>query len=146
MDEYERYEADCKIIKKANARLLTNFETWLKSSGISDKTIGLHLSNIDLYINDYLLYEGIIEAKEGIYHVGMFLGGWFIRKAMWASKSSIMSNAASLKKFYTFLAEKGSVEKDDLDELKETIKLETPKWLAALKHYDSLGEDQADDI
>ena len=32
----------------------------------------------------------------------MFLGFWFIRKAMWASQSSIKGNATSLKKLYTF--------------------------------------------
>jgi hypothetical protein len=37
----------------------------------------------------------------------MFLGYWFIKKAMWAKQSAIKSNAASLKKFYTFMHEKG---------------------------------------
>jgi len=52
----------------------------------------------------------------------MFLGYWFIKKAMWASQASIKSNAASLKKFYAFLLEKGLVEQEDLIELEETIK------------------------
>ena len=41
---------------------------------------------------------------------------------MWASQASIKSNAASLKKFYVFLLEKGLVEQEDLIELEETIK------------------------
>jgi hypothetical protein len=66
----------------------------------------------------------------------MFLGYWFIRKAMWSSASSIKSNAASLKKFYTFLHERGLVSQDDLDSLKETVKEEMPEWLATLARYD----------
>jgi hypothetical protein len=100
MDEHEKYEADCKKIRKANESLLADFEAWLKSSGLSDKTIGNHLSNIDFYINEYLLYEDAIEAKDGVHSISMFLGYWFIKKAMWASQTSIKNNATSLKKFY----------------------------------------------
>ena len=146
MDEYKKYEADCKNIKKANEGLLTDFEAWLKSSGLSDKTINNHLSNIEFYINEYLLYEDIIEAKNGVHYVSMFLGYWFINKATWASQASIKSNAASLKKFYTFLVKKGLIDKDDLNELEETIKKEMPEWLAALKRYDDLAIEGMDDI
>ena len=55
---------------------------------------------------------------------------------MWASQTSIKSNAASLKKFYVFLFEKGLIKKEDLNELEETIKDEMPEWLAELKQYD----------
>ncbi len=82
MDGYEKYEADCKKIRKANESLLADFEAWLKSSGLSDKTIGNHLSNIDFYINEYLLYEDAIEAKDGVHSVSIFLGYWLIKKAM----------------------------------------------------------------
>jgi intergrase/recombinase len=140
MDEYDKYEDDCKRIRIANKKLLIEFETWLKSAGLSKKTISNHLSNIDFYINDYLLYEDAIEAKDGIQGVSMFLGYWFIRKVMWASQTSIKSNAASLKKFYFFLLEKGLIKKEDLNELEETIKDEMPEWLAKIKQYD----DQSD--
>jgi len=136
MDDYEKYEEDCKKIRKANERLLTDYEVWLKSSGLSEKTISNHLSNIDFYINEYLLYEDATEAKDGAYAVSMFLGYWFIKKAMWASQSSIKGNATSLKKFYTFMHEKGLIDKEDLIDLKQTIKEDMPEWLASLRHYD----------
>ena len=114
----------------------------MKSSGLSENTINNHVSNIDFYVNEYLLYEDAIEAKDGVDAVGMFLGYWFIKKAMWASKSSIKGNATSLKKFYAFLYEKGLIEKEDLDNLKETIKAGMPEWLATLDRYDDpLVED-----
>ena len=76
MDDYENYEKECKKIRKANERLLNQFEVSLKSSrtGLSEKTINNHLSNIDFYVNEYLLYEDATEAKDGVVYVDMFLG------------------------------------------------------------------------
>ncbi|MCC6124227.1 MAG: hypothetical protein IT426_04650 [Pirellulales bacterium] len=54
---------------------------------------------MDFYINTYLLYEDAIPANEGAGHISMFFGDGFPRKAMWAGRSSIKANAASLKKF-----------------------------------------------
>ena len=108
----------------------------LRERALAAKTISKHIDNIDFYINEYLLYEDAVEPQEGTYSVSMFLGYWFIKKAMWASAASIKSNAASLKKFYAFLHERGLVSKDDLDSLKETIKEEMPEWLATLDRYD----------
>ena len=136
MDDYEKYEQDCKKLRKANERLLNEFEVWLKSSGLSENTINNHLSNIDFYVNEYLLYEDATEAKDGVDSVYMFLGHWFIRKAMWASQSSIKGNATSLKKFYTFMHERGLIDKEDLIDLKQTIKEEMPEWLATLRRFD----------
>ncbi len=142
MDDYEKYEKECKKIRKANEHLLNEFEDWLKSSGLSEKTINKHDSNIDFYINEYLLYEDATEAIDGAHAIGMFLGYWFIRKAMWASQSSIKSNATSLKKFYTFMYEKGLIDKEDLIDLKQTIKEDMPEWLATLaRYYDLSIED-----
>ena len=65
---------------------------------------------------------------------------------MWASASSIKSNPASLKKFYTFLHERGLVDKDDLDYLKESIKEEMPEWLATLERYDDPSIDDMGEV
>ena len=139
MDDYEKYEKDCKKIRKANERLLKEFEVWLKSSGLSEKTINNHLSNVDFYVNEYLLYEDATEAKDGVGAVGMFLGYWFIKKAMWASQSSIKGNASSIKKFYTFMQEKGLIDKEDLAELKHMVKEDMPEWLATLNRYEDIS-------
>ena len=136
MDDYEKYERDCEKIRKANEKLLDEFEAWLKAAGLSKKTINKHVGNLDFYLNEFLLYDEATEAKDGAGDVGMFLGYWFIRKAMWASQSSIRSNATSLKKFYTFMHEKGLIKKEELTDLKQRIKEEMPEWLATLQRYD----------
>ncbi len=136
MDDYEKYEEDCKKIREANKGLLNEFEIWLKTSGLSEKTMNNHFSNIDFYINEFLLYDDATEAKDGVGAVGRFLGFWFIKKAMWASPASIKGNAASLKKFYTFMHAKGLIDKEELIDLKQTIKEDMPEWLATLGRYD----------
>ncbi|MBJ7899352.1 MAG: recombinase [Cyanobacteria bacterium RI_101] len=146
MDDYAKYEAVCKRIRSSNNQLLNDFKSWLQSSNLSEKTINNHISNIDFYINEYLLYEDPVKPEEGIDSIDMFLGYWFIKKAMWASKSSIKSNATSLTKFYTFLLYKGLIDQDDLTELKATIKEEMPEWLETLKRYDDPSNEDMEDV
>jgi hypothetical protein len=136
MDDYAQYEKDCERIRTENQELLDEFENWLQEAKLTEKTIRNHVNNVDFYINTFLLYEDAEEAKEGAYRIGFFLGYWFIKKAMWASKASIKSNAASLKKFYTFLYKRGDVEKEALDRLQARIKEEMPEWIATLQRYD----------
>jgi len=136
MDDYKKYEEKCQKIRKDNERLLKEFEVWLQSSGLSKKTIQNHVLNIDFYINEYLLYEDATEARDGVHAVGMFLGFWFIKKAMWSSRASLKGNAASLKKFYTFLEVNGMIDTEDLTELTLTIKEGMPDWLETLERYE----------
>ena len=135
-DDYAEYEATCKRIRGENATLLAEFEDWLKGAGLGATTVRRHRDNVDFYINEYLLYEEAGPAAEGVHRVGMFLGYWFIRKAMWASAGSIKGNAASLKKFYQFMLTKGKIDRADLDGLKQEIKEEMPEWLATVERYD----------
>ena len=145
---YEEYKQDCQKIRVANEILLKDFESWLKSSGLSTKTIKQHCSNIDFYINQYLLYTDPVSTEEGMDsgYVSMFLGYWFIRKAMWASATSLKNNATSLKKFGKFLYEQHKMTKEDLDSILTTIREEMPEWQATLKRYDDPSIESIEDI
>ncbi len=143
MDDYEQYEYECKRIRSDNQKLLENFSQWLSQKKLSKSTIESHVGNINFYVNEFLLYEDAQEVKEAVHSIGWFLGDWFIRKAMWASESSIKQNAASLKKFYQFLSEKGEVDFESLQEMKESIKDEMPQWLETLRRYD---DPEIDDV
>jgi len=136
MDSYEQYEKDCERIRKDNEKILSEFEKWLSDKDLSKKTIANHCNNVDFYINEFLLYEEAIEASDGIYEIGYFLGFWFIKKAMWASKSTIKGNATSIKKFYEFMLDKGKIDKEDYIELKEVIKNNMQEWLDTMDRYD----------
>lgn len=136
-DNYQEYELACQQEKERNSQLLEQFTNWLKAKQLTQKTINNHLTNVDFYINEFLLYEDpITKAKEGITSVDMYFGYWFIKKAMWANASSIKSNAASLKKFYSFFLEQGLISAEDLADLKETIKENMSEWQATLSRYD----------
>ena len=144
--EYEKYERACKRIRKENAKLLADFEQWFSGKGLAEKTIRRHVENVEFYIDDFLLNEDAIPANEGASYISMFLGYWFIRKAMWASPSAIRENAASLKKFYTFMHEQGHIDADDLQDLKETIKEEMSEWVGTVERYDDPDITDSEEI
>lgn len=145
-DEYDQWDQACETIRKENAKLLEEFESWLSAKGLGRKTVDKHTGNVEFYVNEYLLYEDAIRAKDGWDEIASFLGYWFIRKAMWASEGSIRSNAASLKKFYTFMHEKGLVDKEAVEYVREAIRDEMPDWLATLRRFDDPSITDPDEI
>jgi len=146
MKPYEQYEKECKKIRKENEALLSAFEIWLSSKNLTRKTIDRHISNVDFYINEFLLYEDSIKAADGMNEIGMFLGYWFIKKAMWANKAAIKENAASLKKFYQYLHEDGKITKDSLQDMKERIKEDMPEWVATMERYDDPNIEDMEEV
>jgi site-specific recombinase XerD len=146
MESYEQYEKDCNKIRKENEKLISLFDQWMVNNNVSSKTSDKHCSNIDFYINEFLLYEEAIPAIEGVNRIEMFLGYWFIKKAMWASKTSIKENATSLKKFYQFLHESKKISKDSFEDLKDTIKEGMHEWLETLERYDNPDIEDIEDV
>ncbi|HEN20962.1 MAG TPA: recombinase [Desulfobacteraceae bacterium] len=146
MKPYEQYEKECKEIRKENEALLSAFEIWLSSKNLTEETIDRHWSNVDFYINEFLLYEDSIKAADGISEIGLFLGYWFIKKTMWANKAAIKQNAASLKKFYQFLNEDGKISKEALQGMKDEIKEDMPEWLATMERYDDPDIEDMDEV
>lgn len=144
--DYEKYVAECQKIRKQNKKLLNEFASWLRQQNLTKKTVKRHRENIDLFINDFLLYEDTVEAKNGVDKIGVFLGYWFIKKAMRSSEGAIKSSAASLKKFYTFMFEKQEVNKESLEDLKNIIKQEMPKWLETVNRYYDDSIDDMEDV
>jgi site-specific recombinase XerD len=144
MSQYEDYERESNSIREENHAILGDFETWTLRKGLSEATAKKHRENIDFYINEFLLYESPKHASEGVDEVGMFLGYWFIRKAMWASEASIKSNATSLKKFYDFMMERGDVDPEAVKDMKERIKEDLPEWVATIRRYDDPSVDPQD--
>ena len=136
MFDYDEYEKKVESVREENQKLLDQFQTWLKAKGLTEKTIYRHIFNVEFYINNFLLYESIIKPAEGSYSIGMFLGYWFIKKALWSSVNSIKENIASLKKFYTFMLEKSYISADKLNKMKEIIKDKKDGWFERMRRYD----------
>lgn len=122
---------------KRNEKFLKEFEEWLNGKNLTDKTINKHISNVDLYINDYLTYYEVKDAEKGVRDVTSFLGGWFIEKCLWASKTSIKDTAASLKKFYCYMNENGYVSDKDYKNLCKDVKDGMEDILDDLEAFDN---------
>ena len=133
--EFKDWETQVEKTKKNNNKLLIVFEEWLKGKSLKPNTIKNHVFNVEFFANDFLLRYEIIPVEEGSFEIGSFLGDYFIRKTSWASKSSIQENIASFKKFYTFLNEIGKVSTQELNEMKELIKIEKADWIKAVEDY-----------
>ena len=123
--------------KKRNKKFMKEFEEYLKEKNLKDKTIKKHLSNVDLFINDYLNYYDIETPEEGINSVYSFLSGWFIEKCMWATVYTTKETTASIKKFYAYMSEKGYVKKEDYKELCEELKDSMDEILEYLDAFDN---------
>ncbi|TME13964.1 MAG: integrase [Chloroflexi bacterium] len=124
------YDVRVRAIQAANQPILNAFEVWLKQSGLSEKTIQIHLSNIDFFTNYLVYYEPLKkldEANSG--DVWMFLDDWFPRKALWASITSITSYLASFKKFFRWMGETGRVSPQTVTDVLEILKEERGTFL-----------------
>ena len=133
----ENIERKIKENQTRNKKFIKEFEEWLKEKSLSDKTIKKHLSNVDLFINDYLNNYDVETAEEGITSVYSFLNGWFIEKCMWATPYTTKEEAASIKKFYAYMSEKGYVEKEDYKFLCEELKDSMDEILDTLEAFDN---------
>ena len=138
MTKLDEREKQLKENTKRNEDYLKMFEKSLEEKQLTAKTIRKHISNIDFYLNDYLTYyDEIIKMEDGTQHTRSFLGDWFIRKAMWASKSSIKEMASSLKKLYEYMSALGLVKISDYQEMCYEIKDNMDRYLENLEDYDN---------
>ena len=130
-------EVEVKENYKRNEKFLSEFDKYLVNNKLSDKTIRNHMSNVSLYINDYLNYYEAATMEEGCFEIDCFLGDWFIRKCMWSTASSIRSTAASIKKFYKCMNELGHVSNEDYKSLCSTIKNCMDDWIDEVNDYNN---------
>ena len=134
---YETYEKKCKEITKENNQLLNLFEKELVESGLKSKTIQNHISNVNFYINTYLLREDALSMEYGTQKIDDFLGYFFIRKCAWSTPASIKSTAASIKKFYKCMLKHEKISKEDYEDLCETIKFNMEFWQDDCESYNN---------
>lgn len=140
------YEKKVNENIKRNEKYLNGFEKWLNKKGLVNKTIRKHLSNADLFINDYLNYYDITKAEDGLCEVFIFLDDWFIRKCMWSSRNSLKETAASLKKFYQYMSENNYVDINDYKEAFDFIKNNMDELLESVDEFNNFDEDDYYDL
>ncbi len=75
--------------------------------------------------------------EDGVHELYSYLSGWFIEKCLYASKTTIKENAASIKKFYQCMSENGYVSKKDYQSLCDDIKQNLDECLDMVEEYDN---------
>lgn len=133
----EEYEQKVEQNQKRNKKYIKEFTEWLNEKRLSKKTIRKHLDNVKLYINEYLNYYDVIKVEDGIEEVDDFLEGWFIKKCLFATKTSLKETTASLKKFYQYMSEYNYVKKEDYKQLCSIIKDNMDIYLEQLEAFDN---------
>lgn len=136
MEDYKLYEQNLEKNNKRNEGFLEIFEDWLNDVKLAKKTIRKHLNNADLYINNYLNYYEVTKMEDGISMVYSFLDDWFIRKCTWSSVTSIKETAASIKKFYQCMSEKGYIKNEDYKFLCQLIKSHMADFINSSIEYE----------
>ena len=135
------YEVELEKNIKRNKKFINEFEKWLIAQKLGNKTIRKHLNNIDLFINDYVNYYEVTKMEDGISSVYSFLNDWFIRKCAWSSVTSIKETAASIKKFYQCMSEKGYVSSEDYKFLCRMIKDNMDNFIDSFMEYEEGWEE-----
>ena len=126
--DYDTYLNKCTDIRKINDSLLTLFSDDLKKAGLADKTIQRHLSNVDFFINEYLIRTDALPMESGVTMIDDFLGNIFIRKCMWSTPANIKTTATSIKKFYKSMLDHEKIAKQDYELLCAIIKDSLDIW------------------
>ena len=138
-EEFERLEqARCAEYQG----YLEEFEKWLQASGLKYTTIDEHLGNAYTYLIYYLTREPELGIEESCERIGGYLGNFFIYKCTWSSPAQLKRNAASLKKLYRCLYEKGHVSKASYQRVLDDIKQGLPLWVERCQAYlDEIDND-----
>src|SRR5690554_8211834 len=93
---YKEYEEKCNGIRKKNQVYLDEFKEDLIKAGLKEKTIKRHYTNVNYYINTYLLREEPMERSKrtcGL-TLNMFFGYFLIRKYDCYALATILIAAA----------------------------------------------------
>ena len=127
---FKKRKEKVRLNRVSNFYTLQTFESYLREQNISDTEIQNHLSNIDLFINDYLLRYEVLASHNGIHTAGEYLTEWLPESFYEVSKEDIESYTESFKKFFTHEVNGGYLEQDDMIELYQILNDEIIPWLA----------------
>lgn len=139
-DDGQRYERIMKEVQANNAQILTEFKNYLaNSAGLSKKVVNKHANNVDLFINQFMLYYTIKTPLKMADDVADYLSDWFPRKVAY-SPNEIKSNATSIKKFAKFMEVAGELSQSDGKRAKAAIKMGTELGVEQMLIIDNMSD------
>ncbi|ANK61860.1 DUF6933 domain-containing protein [Loigolactobacillus backii] len=123
-----------------NALLLAEFKNYLiNSTGLTEKTAKKHVKNIELFINEFMLFDTIKTPLTTVEAVQPYLADWFPRKIAY-SASEIKANATSIKKFIKFMEVAGEISQVDAEQARAEIKDDIEFGIEYLQLMDSMTD------
>lgn len=114
---------------KGNQKYLDMFEQDLRKTNLSPKTIEKHLSNADLFLNDFLCDREEVTMESGVGFIGIFMTLFFIPKCMWSTGNAVKQTAVSIRKFYKCMAEHHLISEEDYQDVVDKIKRDKDDWV-----------------
>lgn len=135
------YDERNELLEERNDILADLFYKWLLDEGLSEKVSSRHADNADLLLNAYLLQREECNMEQGPSYLGDFFGYFYIRKCMWSTPNNLKSTAASIKKFYKCMEEKGLMPPGTYEDVRTTIKELLPEWMEECESYNDPDGD-----
>ena len=129
-------------IEEDPEKLIKSFYTYLKQEkGLSEETASEHAYRITFFLRHYLAgyaEKSLLDVTDA--DIEGYLGNWYIRKVWDSSKSDVRPILVAFKKFYTFLHERGSVEEEQLSDIRSAC--ENPqRYIRRFESYFELDSE-----
>ena len=113
-----------------NEKYYEIFEKSLQDAGLSKKTIGKHLDNIRLYLDEFIsmhLGGGIEEGADPI-NMDAFFGDFYARKCC-SSTAELKAAIGSIKRFYKCMKESGYLSDGAYKDFTASLKEYKGMWI-----------------
>lgn len=102
-DDLDASERVMTEIQANNKLLLSSFKNYMMdSAGLTKKTAQKHVSRVDFFLNQFLVFDGFKTPLQTTAVIETYLSDWYPREAAY-SAADLKSNAGSLKHFIEFL-------------------------------------------
>lgn len=135
----KNYELEAK--RKENENYLKLFENQMKKEGLAPRIIKKHLSNVEFYINDYLLFSSIINIEDGMSEMRDFFYYWFFAKALQSKCESVSAHIDSVTLFYKLMVDQGLANREDYEKMLCNINEYKAEWIKKFsRHNNSEGD------
>jgi len=130
MSNLSEYDTQLQAIRAYNQPILDDFLTWLKQSGLSEKTAKRHVNNIHLFSMYLVYYDPLKKLDQATSaDVSMLLSSWFPRKVGWTSVTTVKILLLSFKKFFHWLGTTERISPTTVANVLKTLKEGRDKFL-----------------
>ncbi len=131
------YKQELKENKATNQKLLTKFESYLKSMNFPEGSISKIVFDATFYTYIYLTKDRIIPAIEGYKEIKKF-PEFFLKEATWSLLSDLQAGMNSVKLFYECLYKLEYIKKKDYQEVAKFVDEDIPDFIEKYQNNDDL--------